>query len=178
MERFIPESSRVAPSVAGIGRFAVESAVSPSTASPISLIGPEQQRSRSGREAPSAERPARAALPHDENSTRAAACVRCIACLTPLADTADATRVDGHHHHSFVNPHGFIYRIRCYAAARNVSMHGTPSDAFTWFRGFTWTIIDCTACATHVGWRFEGTASTFFALIADKVTSDDAPTAN
>lgn len=111
--------------------------------------------------------------PRDENATQAQSRIYCVVCRTQLADTADAISVEGHHHHSFINPHGFMYRIRCFASVQNASVSGTPSSQFTWFHGFTWCTIECASCCHHVGWRFDGAASTFFALILDRIVAED-----
>lgn len=164
MEEFMAATSHVSQSVARMN-------------CPL-LVGPAQQRSRGGREGPAAQRPSSRPSTHDESSTLPSSSVRCLTCGTILAEAADATHIDGHHHYSFINPHGFMYRIRCYAAARNISLRGTPSSEFAWFPGYTWTTIECAVCSTHVGWRFDGTTSTFFALIAESIRTDDNPAAS
>lgn len=94
--------------------------------------------------------------------------------MTKLASATDASVVAGRHEHSFINPQGYIYRIRCFTAARNVSTLGSPSSEYTWFPGHTWWILNCAACGVHVGWRFDEQGSHFFALIADRIEEDVA----
>jgi hypothetical protein len=112
--------------------------------------------------------------PEDESAERACRAIRCGACGIPLASATDESVVAGQHEHSFINPQGYIYHVRCFTAARNVSALGSPSSEFTWFPGHTWWILNCAACGVHVGWRFDSQASYFFALIADRIDEDVA----
>ncbi len=108
----------------------------------------------------------------DEASDRFVRIVRCVSCGVPLALASDAMAVAGQHEHSFINPEGYLFRIRCFAEARNLSTLGEPTSKFSWFPGHTWVILYCAVCGVHVGWRFDGGASRFYALIADRLADD------
>lgn len=117
---------------------------------------------------------ARPPAARDQPSPFGVSGVVCRACGIGLAASADATTVGGHHHHSFINPEGYIYRVRCFTKVRNVVTVGIPSSDFTWFAGHTWLVLACATCACHVGWQFDSESSKFFALIADRIAERDA----
>lgn len=110
-------------------------------------------------------------MPRGDCSLSDARSIRCTNCGTILATEADATSVGGQHAHTFINPQGYIYRIRCFASVRNVRPIGTPSSEFTWFTGHSWLILNCAGCFCHVGWRFDSSSS-FYALVADRLAED------
>jgi hypothetical protein len=44
-------------------------------------------------------------------------------------------------------PDGFILSDR-------VRITGIPTDEFSWFPGFEWSLVSCIGCASHLGWAF------------------------
>jgi hypothetical protein len=98
---------------------------------------------------------------------RAAPLIRCRQCLTGVARPQDAIHIHGAHEHTFANPHGIVYTIACFAEARGCGTVGHASPEFTWFAGFEWRVGVCAHCLTHLGWRFGGTSTSFWALILD-----------
>jgi len=101
---------------------------------------------------------------------RAVVCARC-----RHEVTADGARIPvaGAHEHRFVNPHGFVFDVQCFRAAPGCDVAGPPTSDFSWFPGFAWSIAYCGGCAAHLGWRFEGHGSEFFALIKDRLACAD-----
>jgi hypothetical protein len=89
-------------------------------------------------------------------------CVTCSSCVTRRSD---AMVVEGNHQHTFVNPHGVIYRIGSFRAAGGATEIGPPSDEFAWFRGHRWRIAICSGCGIHVGWSFRRVESLFYGLV-------------
>ncbi|GAB4335496.1 MAG: hypothetical protein Kow0089_05240 [Desulfobulbaceae bacterium] len=73
------------------------------------------------------------------------------------------------HEHTFFNPAGIIYEIRCFAAAPGCRVHGRPTGEFTWFPGYTWQYALCATCGDHLGWYFSSGESGFFGLISPKL---------
>lgn len=55
---------------------------------------------------------------------------------------------------TFSNPGGIIHELLTVRAAWAVMDEGTPTDAFTWFPGYAWTVLYCWRCYNHLGWRF------------------------
>jgi hypothetical protein len=108
---------------------------------------------------------------HEEHDlrTREEAWVRCAACGHALAEEKARIEVDGRHVHTFVNPAGHEYTVRCFAVAPGCAGAGEESTFWSWFRGFAWRIALCARCGTQVGWSFRSDASTFWGLIAARI---------
>ena len=77
--------------------------------------------------------------------------------------------VDGAHEHTFLNPAGVVYTIRCFHGAPGAAFVGEPTSAFSWFVGWTWRIALCAACGAHVGWRWDRDDAAFVGLIATAI---------
>lgn len=99
----------------------------------------------------------------------------CAACRARVTTPADGIEVNGAHSHAFVNPAGILYRVRCFRAAPGVAGLGEQSGYWTWFPGFRWQTCICRACFEHLGWRFQSTAASFFALITERLLELQEP---
>ena len=103
-----------------------------------------------------------------EEDTQAARRVLCRECLHPVTREQDRTEVHGAHHHTFANPSGIVFTIGCFQFADGCGAAGSPSEEFTWFRGFSWRVAVCTACLAHLGWLFStASGAAFWGLILD-----------
>ena len=91
--------------------------------------------------------------------------IRCAACDHRITDAALRIEMAGAHEHTFVNPHGFVHHIACYAAAPGCSYLGDPETAFSWFPGWSWQIAACANCRAHVGWLYRNAGEQFHGLI-------------
>jgi hypothetical protein len=89
----------------------------------------------------------------------------CSACRNPVASTGDRIEIAGAHVHTCVNPHGYRYRIGCFAAARGLEPVGPPSHEHTWFPGYAWQVQDCARCHQLLGWRYTSADGGFFGLV-------------
>jgi uncharacterized protein (DUF983 family) len=96
-------------------------------------------------------------------------CVRCGACRHGLTFDRARLEVEGKHTHTFVNPGGEKFTIRCYREASGCRGFGEESTFWSWFRGFAWQVALCGQCGAHVGWFYRGDAASFVGLIADRV---------
>jgi hypothetical protein len=105
--------------------------------------------------------------------------VRCARCGHRITSPASRSEPGGAHEHTFMNPGGFVYVIRCFAAAPGCSRSGEESSEWSWFPGHLWQVALCGRCRCHLGWSFRRAASevTFFGLIAERVVHDDDPRA-
>lgn len=101
------------------------------------------------------------ALDDDTRSDRAIACA---ACKHPITRGSARVQRDGRHHHTCVNPAGYVFHIACFADAAGATAHGTPTEAHSWFAGYRWRYASCGACSQHLGWHFENGAP-FWGLI-------------
>ncbi len=103
-----------------------------------------------------------------EEDTQAARRVLCRECLHPITREQDRTEVHGAHQHTFANPSGIVFTIGCFQFADGCGAAGSPSDEFTWFKGFSWRVAVCTACLNHLGWLFSASSgAAFWGLILD-----------
>jgi hypothetical protein len=80
-----------------------------------------------------------------------------------------AISVRGEHQHVCVNPSGIPFRIRCFREVTGVVPRGLPQDYWSWFAGYRWQIIVCSACMSHLGWAFLGGDDSFFGLIVTRI---------
>ncbi|XP_049824983.1 protein cereblon [Aethina tumida] len=55
---------------------------------------------------------------------------------------------------NYVNPSGHVYETVTVSEAKNFKLVGNPSKQFSWFPGYSWTIMQCRQCNKHLGWRF------------------------
>jgi hypothetical protein len=96
--------------------------------------------------------------------------IRCSACGHALTRARARVEVEGKHVHTFVNPAGFEYTIRCFGDAPGCTAAGEESTFWSWFRGFAWRMAACGGCAAHVGWSFRKDTSVFWGLVVDRIT--------
>jgi hypothetical protein len=104
-----------------------------------------------------------------EASTREEPWLRCTACGHAIVQEKARIDVDGKHVHTFVNPGGHEYTIRCFAEAPGCAGAGEESTFWTWFPGFAWRMSVCARCLAHVGWSFRSTTAGFWGLIVGRV---------
>jgi hypothetical protein len=72
--------------------------------------------------------------------------------------------------HTFANPHGIVFEIGCFGAVEGCGYAGPASDEFSWFKGFSWRVVVCVMCLTHLGWFFESRdGGNFHGLILDRL---------
>ncbi|HEY8041196.1 MAG TPA: cereblon family protein [Polyangiaceae bacterium] len=107
--------------------------------------------------------------PARELATAGDAWLRCAACGHALTTERARLEVEGKHVHTFVNPGGFEYTIRCFREAPGCEGAGDESTFWSWFRGFAWRMTLCARCAAQVGWSFRRETSVFWGLIAQRL---------
>ncbi|XP_014770294.1 protein cereblon isoform X1 [Octopus bimaculoides] len=55
---------------------------------------------------------------------------------------------------AYVNPGGHVHETVTVHKAKGLTLIGQPSTENSWFPGYAWTIINCSQCGSHMGWRF------------------------
>lgn len=105
-----------------------------------------------------------------DSATREEEWIRCAACGHALAPARARIEVERKHVHTFVNPAGFEYTIRCFADAPGCRGVREESTFWSWFRGFAWRMGACGGCGAHVGWSFRKEESVFWGLVVDRIT--------
>ncbi len=102
--------------------------------------------------------------------------VVCRQCAQRLSRPSERIVVSGTHNHTFANPNGVVFEIGCYQMVTGCSFIGPPSYEFPWFAGYSWQIIICSSCQSHLGWVFRGQGGAqFFGLILDRISEIIAP---
>jgi hypothetical protein len=100
----------------------------------------------------------------------------CRQCQQRLTLPSERISVNGSHSHTFANPSGVVFEIGCFRMVSGLNFIGPPSYEFPWFAGYSWQIVICSACQTHLGWWFRGPSSNqFYGLILDHLREIEAP---
>jgi hypothetical protein len=100
----------------------------------------------------------------------------CRQCRQRLTRPGERLEINGSHSHTFANPSGVVFEIGCFRLVSNVRFIGPPSYEFPWFSGYSWQIVICGACQTHLGWHFQSQGpGQFFGLILERLLEIDAP---
>ncbi len=98
--------------------------------------------------------------------------LRCAACRERVTKETASIAMNGSHEHTFMNPAGIKYLVRCFAKAEGCVPSGSRSGVWSWFPGYAWQIELCRACSVHLGWSFHAAASSsFYGLISDRLVS-------
>ncbi len=95
----------------------------------------------------------------------------CHHCRKIITSQDQAIEIEGEHLHTFFNPAGIIYELRCFNKAPGCLIYGEPTTEFTWFKAHTWQFCLCRGCLTHLGWFFQSTANSFHGLIKNNLIS-------
>lgn len=106
--------------------------------------------------------------PHKEHSRR----YRCIQCGAFVAYDSDAVAQNGKQVHTFANPTGHVFQIKCFGEVHHTVQVGIESHTFSWFDGYNWIPSICIGCGLHVGWQFtdsQGVSPSFWALILNRL---------
>jgi hypothetical protein len=124
---------------------------------------------RKDRAADSIPAPDRPTIPARVEAPHAPRDLLCKTCRSRITHEDHRIEVSGGHEHTFVNPGGFLHRIGCFAVATHLRELGRPEDAFSWFPGFTWQIVACKSCRTHLGWIYRCAGDRFVGLLLDEL---------
>src|SRR5688572_15867562 len=96
--------------------------------------------------------------------------IRCAACRTEVS-RPDAVRVvaEGGPRHTFPNLGGVVFEIVTVDWSTNLVPASAPYAEWSWFPPYTWTVVLCAGCGTHLGWRYDATCDppVFWALIIE-----------
>jgi hypothetical protein len=93
----------------------------------------------------------------------------CYACGAEVTDEEAAIEVCGLHRHTTTNPAGHGFVIRCFVAARGVTVVTNPSSEWSWFPGWRWQIEHCETCDAHLGWKFVRADGSFHAFVDERL---------
>jgi hypothetical protein len=94
--------------------------------------------------------------------------IRCRQCRAEVTRGALAVSRGGAHEHTFRNPAGYSWTVRCFRDASCTTAGAFTSEA-SWFAGCAWCYAHCASCSCHLGWWFVGSAPSFVALIVPRI---------
>ena len=89
----------------------------------------------------------------------------CRQCMQVITSPAERIQVHGSHCHTFSNPAGLLFQIGCFRRVKGCVDASPPEAEWSWFGGYAWQVVLCSACATHLGWRYTGQNDGFYGLI-------------
>ena len=102
--------------------------------------------------------------------------ILCRQCRQAVTHPSDRMVKKGAHRHVFANPGGIVYEIGCFRSVRDCGYAGQATIEFSWFPGFTWRVVFCGSCLTHLGWVFESPVTDrFHGLILSRLVETVPP---
>ena len=85
--------------------------------------------------------------------------IHCRICMTPFSSALQMFSVGGAEGTTgnYVNEHGIVHQTITVRTVDEdeVWFQGGPVAQDSWFPGYTWTIMACSVCGHHLGWRFD-----------------------
>nr|QEO74230.1 hypothetical protein [uncultured bacterium] len=95
--------------------------------------------------------------------------VRCGQCRSVVTRGALAVERSGAHEHTFRNPAGYSWTVRCFRDASGCTSAGAFTSEASWFAGHDWCYAPCATCGRHLGWWFVGSGPSFVALVVARI---------
>jgi hypothetical protein len=95
--------------------------------------------------------------------------VRCAQCRSVVTRGGLAVERGGAHEHTFRNPAGYSWTVRCFRDASGCTTAGPFTSEASWFAGYQWCYAPCATCGRHLGWWFVGSGPSFVALIVPRI---------
>jgi hypothetical protein len=95
--------------------------------------------------------------------------VFCTLCRNKITDIKETAIINSSHRHTFVNPDGIKYSIRCFKNAPGALPVTEPVKIYTWFPGYSWRVTQCSLCRTHNGWKYSSGNDEFYGLIEEMI---------
>jgi hypothetical protein len=96
--------------------------------------------------------------------------ILCAECSQAITGDSERIEINGAHEHTFVNPSGIIFQIGCFARVSGTNISGEVTEQWSWFKGYSWRIVCCARCGTHLGWVYmSGGEIRFFGLILSRL---------
>lgn len=127
-----------------------------------------------GRGEPSPEIPQKSETRQNERERQSSGQEKlvCRQCLQFITTIAERIEIQGDHRHTFSNPAGLLFQIGCFRRAKGCEPASRQEAEWSWFRGYTWQVVLCSSCATHMGWRYESRRDFFYGLILHRLMQE------
>ncbi|KAK1370128.1 ATP-dependent protease La (LON) domain protein [Heracleum sosnowskyi] len=85
-------------------------------------------------------------------------CIRCKNCQKVISKRSDMLVMSSMGPFgAYLNSSGYVHEIVTLLKVNGLSLVGHPSEEYSWFPGYAWTIAYCTNCECQMGWRFTAT---------------------
>ena len=101
----------------------------------------------------------------------------CRVCGSRISDMRYLTSVDGGSpNRVFRNPNGDLYEIITLSDCEGLQNSSPLILEETWFPGYSWVVLHCSSCLTHLGWSWENPGripSLFFGLIRERLVEKE-----
>lgn len=127
----------------------------------MNIVCRESGKSESGKAEPDVARE------RTESPERIVTCARC---GNRIASTDDFIKPGDEDYSIFQNPAGIFFRIVCFRKTDGCIVDGDYTDYNSWFSGYLWSVAFCSRCTSHLGWHYISGSSSFWGLIADRLT--------
>ena len=96
--------------------------------------------------------------------------ILCRQCHQVLTRPSERISIQGAHRHAFANPHGIVFQIGCFRSVQGCGYVGPATPEWSWFKGYSWRILVCRMCLTHLGWLYTSAGDeSFNGLILDRI---------
>ncbi len=95
--------------------------------------------------------------------------IRCARCRAVVTVGSLAVVRAGAHEHTFRNPAGYSWTIRCFRDAQGCTSQGAFTSEASWFSGYEWCFAPCVTCGHQLGWWFTGRGPSFVGLIGSRL---------
>ena len=96
--------------------------------------------------------------------------IRCVLCRAVVTRAGLAVSQAGAHQHTFRNPAGYSWTLRCFSNADGCGAAGGLTTESTWFAGYEWCFAVCLGCGRHLGWWYVGSGHSFVGLISTRIS--------
>lgn len=99
--------------------------------------------------------------------------ILCAHCRHRVTHAQFRIELNNQHIYCFRNPAGIDFVICCYSEAQGCVAAGDWAAEHSWFKGYLWTPVLCTACSNHLGWAYSNTGGQhFYGLIMDQLLEE------
>ena len=97
--------------------------------------------------------------------------ILCAECSQVITGDSERIEVNGSHEHTFINPCGIIFQIGCFGRVFGTNISLEATEQWSWFKGYTWRIVCCARCGTHLGWAYMSRGGkSFFGMILSRLS--------
>uniref|UniRef100_A0A5B7BA39 Protein cereblon n=1 Tax=Davidia involucrata TaxID=16924 RepID=A0A5B7BA39_DAVIN len=104
--------------------------------------------------------------------------VRCKKCQTVIGRRSDMLVMSSEGPlGAYVNPGGYVHEVMTLHEANGLALIGNAIKEYSWFPGYAWTIAECAACESQMGWLFTATnkklkPKSFWGIRSSQVADD------